>query len=135
MRAEIFFTRWYLVAEGLIPRIFFHVGSTHSIFHRPGGRPAGPNLILLSKLRSVVGGPVEECPCPRSGDLGDCGYNERGLADCRRPGVEQHIHDTRRHDPSPLTPRLVWRHLFDSQRTAENVTNYGHLLELAQGLR
>ena len=47
------------------------------------------------------------------------------------PGVEQHS----RYDSGQRAPRLVWGDLFDAQRAAEHATDYGHLLELAQGLR
>src|SRR5258708_3390861 len=81
----------------------------------------------------VTGGPVEKCPRWCSCNLFDRACEMRRLADCGGPGIEQHIHDERRH--GPLAPRLVRRDLFDPQRAAEDLTDGGDLLKLAQGLK
>jgi hypothetical protein len=52
--------------------------------------PHDPTLRSRSKLSSMVGGPVEERPCRGSCELCNRGCNERRLAHCGDPGVEQH---------------------------------------------
>jgi hypothetical protein len=69
---------------------------------------------------------VEQCPCRCTCDLCDCGCNERRLADCSNPSVQQQLRDDRAQPP----PRLVWRDLFDLQRAADHATDSGHLFEL-----
>src|SRR6266478_5927888 len=93
---------------------------------------ANSDFLFILKLCSVIGCPLEECLCGCSSDLCDCGRHVRRLADRGSPGVEQHIHCGQRPDPEQITPRLVWRDLFDMQRAPNHTTDDGHLLKLAQ---
>src|SRR5438093_11603892 len=80
-----------------------------------------PNLRSRSKLRSVIGGPVEERPCRCSCDLCDCGCNERRLADCGSPRVEQHIHGERGHESAAPTTAEHLRRTFRAAGTSTAV--------------
>jgi len=90
---------------------------------------------ITPKPRGVIGRPVAERSWRRSRDLRERGCHQRRLIDCRRPGVEQHIHDERRHVGEPLGSRVFRRHLFNTQRAADHFAHCRYLLELAQGLR
>jgi len=53
----------------------------------------------------------------------------------RSSGVEQHIHDNRRHENEQLRSRVLQRDLFHVQRAADYTADYRFLLKLAQRLR
>ncbi|MCU1295168.1 MAG: hypothetical protein JWP08_4018, partial [Bryobacterales bacterium] len=82
------------------------------------------------KLCRVVSGPVEKGPCGRTCDVCDFGRDERRLAHCGSPRVEQHS----RNDSWQFTARVVRRDLLDLQRAAEHATDRSYLLVLAQRL-